>query len=398
MDFSLDDDHIALRDAVQRFCDGEYPAHERGNLETPERAATRWSGMAKLGLLGLPFDPELGGSGQRAIELMLIAQELGRSLGGGAWLSNVVLAGQLLAEAGTPAQCSRWLPPLASGELRLALAFAEADSRYALARVAATARMVDGVWRIDGRKTGVLDGDSADLFLVVARSAGAVTDEHGLTIFSVDAKQQGVRIQPFATLDSRRAAHVDFDDVKVSADAIVGAPGAAWPLLEAAVDRAAAMLCAEAAGAMEALLDLTAEHLRTRRQFGAPLARFQVLQHRVADMLIALEQVKSMACAAAMAVDAGEPEQRRRIVSAAKALAGQLGRQAGLAAIQLHGAMGMTDECRAGHYAKRLLVINQMFGDASHHLQRVAASTASTASARPEPVEEARRRPPGERG
>ena len=212
----------------------------------------------------------------------------------------------------------------------------------------------------------------ADLFLVVARSSGAVSDRHGLSIFAVEAKASGVRVQPFATLDGRRAAHVDFDAVEVGAAAIVGMPGGALPLLDAAVDRAAAALCAEAAGAMEALLDLTAEHLKTRKQFGAPLAKFQVLQHRIADMLIALEQAKSMACAAAMAVDAGEPEQRGRIVSAAKALIGQLGRQVGLTAIQLHGAMGMTDECRAGHYAKRLLVINQLFGDASHHLQRIA--------------------------
>ena len=373
MDFSLTDDHVALRDAVQHFCDGEYPAHQRGNLETPELAATRWAGMAELGLLGLPFDPELGGSGQSAVELMLVAQELGRSLGGGAWLSSVVLTGQLLAEAGTPAQCSRWLPALASGELRLALAFGEADSRYDLARVATTARTVSGAYRIDGRKTLVFDGDAADVVFVVARSAGATHEPHGLTIFVVDAKARGVRVQPFATLDGRRAAHVEFDGVEAASDAIVGTLGEALPLLEAAVDRAAAALCAEAAGAMEALLDLTAEHLKTRKQFGAPLAKFQVLQHRVADMLIALEQVKSMACAAAMAVDADDVPQRRRIVSAAKALAGQLGRQVGLAGIQLHGAMGMTDECRAGHYAKRLLVINQLFGDAAHHLQRLAS-------------------------
>ncbi|WP_280150770.1 acyl-CoA dehydrogenase [Piscinibacter sp. XHJ-5] len=373
MDFSLNDDHVALRDAVQRFCDGEYPAHQRGNLETPELAATRWAGMAELGLLGLPFDPELGGSGQSAIELMLVAQELGRSLGGGAWLSSVVLAGQLLAKAGTPAQCSRWLPALASGDLRLALAFGEADSRYDLSRVATAARTVNGVCRIDGRKTLVLDGDTADVFFVVARSAGATREPHGLTIFAIDAKARGVHVRPFATLDGRHAAHVDFDGVEVGADAIVGTAGEALPLLESAVDGAAAALCAEAAGAMEALLDLTAEHLKTRKQFGAPLAKFQVLQHRVADMLIALEQVKSMACAAAMAVDAGDAPQRRRIVSAAKSLVGQLGRQVGLAAIQLHGAMGMTDECRAGHYAKRLLVINQLFGDAAHHLQRLSA-------------------------
>jgi len=153
---------------------------------------------------------------------------------------------------------------------------------------------------------------------------------------------------------------------------VVGPAGAAYPLLEKAADRATAALCAEAAGAIDALITMTAEHLKTRRQFGAPLAKFQVLQHRMADMLIALEQVRSMACAAAMAIDAPDVAQRRRLVSAAKAIAGQAGRQVSQASIQLHGAMGMTDECRVGHYARRLLVINQLFGDASHHLHRLS--------------------------
>jgi alkylation response protein AidB-like acyl-CoA dehydrogenase len=153
---------------------------------------------------------------------------------------------------------------------------------------------------------------------------------------------------------------------------VFGTAGGALPLIEQALDRACAALCAEAAGAIDALLTMTAEHLKTRKQFGAPLAKFQVLQHRMADMLIALEQVRSMACAAAMALDAPNAAQRRRLVSAAKVIAGQAGRHAGEWAIQLHGAMGMTDECRVGHYAKRLIVINQLFGDASHHVQRLA--------------------------
>ena len=194
---------------------------------------------------GLPFDPELGGSGQTAIELMLVAQELGRSLGGGAWLSSVVLAGQLLAEAGTPAQCSRWLPALASGELRLALAFCEADSRYDLARCATTARTVNGAYRIDGRKTLVLDGDRADLFLVVARSSGA--DERPRTASRSSRSKQrrpACTSSRSHTLDGRRAAHVDFDAVEVGAAAIVGTPGGALPVLDAAVDRAARSRCA----------------------------------------------------------------------------------------------------------------------------------------------------------
>jgi len=374
MDFSLDDDHLALRDAVQRFCDGEYPAQHRGNPESTAQAAQRWGGMAELGLLGLPFDAELGGSGQGAVETMLVAQELGRALAGSAWLASVVLAGLLIAEAGSPDQCAQWLPRIAAGELRVALACNEEGARHDAAHVQTSARRDSTDWVLNGRKSLVLHGDSAGLLLVVARSAGARSDRDGLSLFAIDAATPGLRVQGFGTLDGGRAAHLELHDVRVGADRLVGKADAAWPLLDAALDRANAALVADAAGAMEALLDLCVEHLRTRKQFGAPLAKFQVLQHRIADMLLAVEQAKSMACAAAMAVEAREPTQRARQVSAAKALVAPLARQAGLTAIQLHGAMGMTDECRAGHYAKRLLALGTVFGDAGFHLRRFAAS------------------------
>ncbi len=372
MNFSLTDEHVALQDAVHRFCEGEYPAQHRGNPESVELAAQRWSAMAELGLIGLTLDLEYGGSGQTAVEVMLAAQELGHCLGGAAWLASVLPAAQLLSDAGTPGQRSRWLPLVASGQKKLAFAHGEADSRYCLSRVSTQASECGNGWRINGRKTLVLDGVDADAFVVVARTAGEVTDAHGLALFVVDAKTSGVSIQGFPTLDGRRAAHVSFSDVLVDKDAVIGTAGDALALIEAAVDRATAALCAEATGALDALIELTAEHLKTRQQFGVPLAKFQVLQHRMADMLIALEQSKSMACAAAMAVDDGAPGERRRLVSAAKVIVGQAGRFVSQWAIQMHGAMGMTDECRVGHYAKRLLVINQLFGDASHHLLRFA--------------------------
>jgi len=374
MDFSFTDDHVALRDAVQRFCDGEYPAQHRGNPETAAQSAQRWAGMAELGLLGLPFDAELGGSGCGTVDMMLVAQELGRALAGSGWMASVVLAGQLLADAGTPTQCAQWLPRLASGELRIALACGETDARHDAADVQTTARRDGDGWILDGRKSLVLHGDSAALLLVVARSAGQRRERDGLALFAIDAAAPGLRVQGFDTLDGGRAAHLELRGVRVAADRVVGAVGAAWPLIEAALDRANAALVADAAGAMEALLELNAEHLRTRKQFGAPLAKFQVLQHRIADMLLAVEQAKSMACAAAMAVDAGDATQRARLVSAAKALVAPLARHAGQTAMQLHGAMGMTDECRAGHYAKRLMVLNALFGDAAFHLRRFAAS------------------------
>ncbi|SOZ39187.1 acyl-CoA dehydrogenase family protein [Cupriavidus neocaledonicus] len=368
MDFSLNDEHIALRDAVRRFCDGEYPAHRRGDAESDGEAAARWSAMAELGLLGLPLAADVGGSEQGPTEVMLVAQELGRALGGGAWLSSVVLAGQLLDEAGTPAQRQQWLPALAAGQARLALAIGEADARYDLSRVSTRARAHGDGWVLAGAKTLVLDGARADAFIVAARTAGDVADEAGITLFLVPAGTPGVSVREFPTLDGRSAAHLALREVALGADAVVGQTGGALPAIITTADRANAVLCAEAVGALEALLDLTADQLNTRRQFGSLLAKFQVLQHRVADMLIALEQCKSMACVAAMAVADGDPVQRRRLVSAAKTVIGQAGRQVGQWAIQMHGAMGMTDECRVGHYAKRLMVINQLFGDAGYHL------------------------------
>jgi len=366
MDFSLDDDHLALRDAVRRFCDGEYPAEHRGNAETREQSVQRWSAMAELGLLGLPFEADMGGTGQGAVEVMLIAQELGRALGGGAFVASTVMAGELLQRLASKAQKQQWLPAIAEGRLQAAVALYEDGLRYDWHRSRTTATETPAGYVLDGRKTLVLHGDTADLLLVTAR----VRDDSGLSVFALDAGSPGVEVEGFDTLDGRRAAHVRLGQVLVGGDCLLGARGTAGEAIDAALDAAIAALCAESVGAVEALIAHTAEHLRTRKQFGAPLAKFQVLQHRLADMAIGLEQLKSMACAAAMAVEAGDAAQRRRLVSAAKVFASQQGRLIALAAIQMHGAMGMTDECRVGHYAKRLMVIGQLFGDAAWHLRR----------------------------
>jgi pimeloyl-CoA dehydrogenase len=373
MDFSLNDDHLALREAVQRFCEGEYPAQHRGNPETPTESAQRWRGMAELGLLGLPFSGAVGGSEQGAVELMLVAQEMGRSLGGGAFASTVVLAGQLLADAATQSQSQQWLTRVVSGDLQLTLALYDEGARYDWASIQTQAMSTPTGYQLNGRKTLVLYGDTAGLLLVLARTSGEYADRSGLTLFMVDADAAGVTLHGFDTLDGRRAANIEFNNVHLTTDRVLGTLGDAYDRVDSALDSTIAVMCAEAAGAMDVLIEMTAEHLRTRKQFGAPLAKFQVLQHRMADMVIALEQVKSMACVAAMAVQAGDVLQRQRLVSAAKVLVSQMGRQVGLWAIQLHGAMGMTDECRVGHYAKRLMVIGQLFGDASYHLVRLAS-------------------------
>ena len=366
MDFSLHDEHLALRDAVQRFCDGEYPVEQRGQPPSAEQRERRHAAMASLGLFGLTVPAEYGGSGLGAVEAMLVAQSLGAALDAGTFVSSAVMAAGLIRSLGSPLQQQQWLPALADGRLQAALAVHERGARYDWHRVQTQAHPQGDGWRLEGHKSLVTGGETADLLLVLARTPG-----EGLSVLAVDAHSPGLRVQAFDTLDGRRAAHLSLQGVTLGADRLLGPLGQAAGAVEAALDAGVAALCAEAAGVVEALLAHTAEHLRTRRQFGAPLSKFQVLQHRVADMAIDLEQLKSMACVAAMAVQAGEPVQRRRLVSAAKVLASQKGRAIGLAAIQLHGAMGMTDECRVGHYAKRLMVIGQSLGDAPWHLQRL---------------------------
>jgi len=260
---------------------------------------------------------------------------------------------------------------MAMGQVQAAVALYEEDTRYDW-RPRQTHLQAHGAsYRLQGRKTLVLQGDSADLLLVSAKIPSIDGAVERLCVVAVPANTPGVQVQGFDTLDGRRAARVEFTDVAVDADSVLSASDDTEAAIEAMLDATNAALCAEALGGVEALLELTAEHLRTRKQFGSPLAKFQVLQHQFADMVIALEQLKSMASAAAMAVAAGGAVQRRRLVSAAKVLASQQGRRIGMQAIQMHGAMGMTDECRVGHYAKRLMVIGQLFGDAAWHLQQL---------------------------
>lgn len=371
MDFALDDDQLALRDAVRRWCDGHYPSHQRGNAEDATQSAQRHAGMADLGLLGLPVAIDDGGSGLGATEAMLVAQELGRALAGASWLSQCALVAPLLAAATTPAQRREWLPPLVQGSRQWALAVHETDQRYDLQTIHAHAQQDGDTWRLNGRKAWVLDGDQAHHLLALARVKDVHTAHDAVALFALSADQAGVTRQRMQLIDGRRAAHLSLHDAK--AERLLGADGHAQALVAAALARGEAALCAESAGALEALLAMTCDHLKTRTQFGGPLARQQALQHQVADMALALEQVKSMACVAALATEHDDVRERDRLISAAKTLTSQLGRRSALAAIQMHGAMGMTDECRVGHYAKRLITNGLLLGDTSFHLRRFAS-------------------------
>lgn len=374
MDFSISDEQLQLRDAVRRFGEGEYPRESRGNLVSAEESGRRWQMMAELGLTGLCLDEEVGGSGLGMVEQMFVLEELGRCLSPEPYLSTAVIAAALIDSLGTPEQRRDWLLPIASGERRLALALSEPGGRYGLESLSTLVSIDGGGYLLDGEKHHVLDGGTADALLVVAGDG-----QGGLSLFLVPRERAGLEMVTGTTLDGRELSRLTLRQVRLAQDALLGQPGQAREALEEALDRAVAAQCAEGVGAMTELVEQTTEFLKVRRQFGSPLGKFQALQHRLVDMLIALEQARSMATVAALAVDSAEPERRKGLVSVAKVRVGKAARLIGKEAIQMHGAMGMTDECRVGHYVKRLLVLEQLFGDVQFHLKRFRVSPVKAA-------------------
>jgi hypothetical protein len=305
-----------------------------------------------------------------AVETLVTLGALGRALVVEPYLSSAVLGTALLRELGSPTQRRELLPALAAGERIAIPAHGEAGARHDLSRVAAAARRAGAGWVLHGRKAVVLHAPAADLLLVTARTAGAPDAEEGLSVFAVPAGTPGLALVPYPTIDGQRAADVTLAGVELPADALVGPEGGAFPALSAVFDLGVAALCAEAVGVLQAALDATLEYTRTRKQFGVPIARFQALQHRMADMLVHVEQARSMSYLAAVHAGSRDARERRRSVSAAKVTVGQACRHVGQQAVQLHGGMGVTDELAVSHLFKRLMAIELSLGDTEHHLER----------------------------
>jgi alkylation response protein AidB-like acyl-CoA dehydrogenase len=369
MDFGLDDDQRMLADLAARFVEKEYAADPAQRQREPESfSRARWSILAETGLLGLNVPEAQGGLGATAAETLIVMEAFGRGLVEEPYLASAVTSARLLTFAGTPDQQAEILPALAAGERLVALAALEPGGRYDLWQVSTSAKTDGTGWVLDGRKTGVFQGDTADTLIVSARRDG-MPGEDGIGLFLVDASAPGVTIEGAPSFDDGRIATVHLEDVRVGADSRLAGGYAA---LEHAVDYALAGLSAEAVGAMQRLLDLTADYLRVRQQFGRPIGSFQALQHKAAEMVASVEQARSMALLAAARV--GEPDRRlrRRALSAAKSLVGRCARHVGQTAIQLHGGMGMTEEMACSHYFKRLTAIDKSWGDAAHHEDLVA--------------------------
>ncbi|MFL6698055.1 MAG: acyl-CoA dehydrogenase family protein [Vitreoscilla sp.] len=376
MNFIHTEEQQMLADTVARFVETEYGFEARrkrlqaSGREAPGYSQALWTQLADLGLFGLNVPEAHGGIGAGPVETLIVMEGLGRGLVLEPFLATGVIAPRLIATHGSAAQKDALLPAIAAGRLRFALAMLEPRSRFDLDEVATTAQRTAGGWLLHGTKAVVLHGDSADKLIVTARTPATPGWPDGITLLLVDAEAAGVKRMGFPTIDGQRAAEIRFNGVRVSDADVIGEVNRGLPLAEWAVDQGLAALAAEAVGAMDRLTELTCEHLATRRQFGQAIGSFQALQHRAADMRIAVEQARALALMAAARVDSADAAQRRGAASAAKAMAGKSGRFVGQQATQLHGGMGMTDEMACGHYFKRLTAIDMSWGDSEHHVER----------------------------
>jgi pimeloyl-CoA dehydrogenase small subunit len=375
MDFELNDEQRMLKDSVDRLIGPAYDdLGRRGKMQAAPGGydSDLWSKYVELGLTALPFAEADGGFGGGPVETMIVMEAIGRGLALEPYLATVVLGGNLVRLGGSDEQRAALIPAIADGSLKLAFAHVERQARYDLFDVATHARRTAHGFVLEGDKSVVVHGDSADKLIVSARTSSASRrDRHGLTLFVVDAAAPGVSRRGFPTQDGQRGAAVSLASVEVSADAVLGEVDHGGDLIEQVVDIGIAAVCAEAVGAMAALHALTLDYLKTRKQFGVPIGSFQVLQHRAVDMFTALEQARSMEFYAAMMATETDARARRAALSAAKVQVNTAARMIGQTAVQLHGGIGVTMEYRAGHYFKRLTMIESLFGDTEHHMREV---------------------------
>ena len=374
MDFELSEEQRLLKDSVERLTTQRYDfeARKKYMKETDGWSRALWKQYVDLGLTALPFAEEHGGIGGGPVETMIVMEAFGRALALEPYFASVILGGSFVKLGASEAARNDVLPKVAVGETLLAFAHIERQARYDLADVAATAKKDGAGYVLNGEKSLSVHGDVADKIVVSARVSGDQRARNGIGLFLVDAKAGGVSRRGYPTMDGLRAAEVSLSNVKVSADAVIGEPGNAYPLIEQVGDIAIAALAAEAVGAMSAMHEITVDFLKQRKQFGVPIGNFQVLQHRAGDMLIALEQARSMAMLATMMTEEQNAEERRKSISAAKVQIGRSAKIVGQSAIQLHGGIGMTMEYKVGHYFKRVTMIDTMFGDADYHLAALA--------------------------
>jgi pimeloyl-CoA dehydrogenase small subunit len=376
MDFDLSEEQRLLKDSVDGLLTDSYEFEQRKKYMKEKGGWSQavWSKLAEQGLLGLPFAEDDGGFGAGAVETMIVMEALGKALMLEPYLATVVIGGGFLRHGGSAAQKQAYIPAIIDGSKTLAFAQLEKNSRYDLNDVVTSAKKKGDGWIIDGEKFVVINGENADTLVVTARTKGAQRDKAGIGVFLVPLNAKGIAKKTYPTQDGLHAADITFTGVEVGSDAAIGDPEDALPLIERVVDEARTAMCAEAVGAMDESLKTTVEYLKTRKQFGVAIGSFQTLQHRAADMFVAVEQARSMSMFATMAADFEDAKERATAVAAAKVQIGKSLKFVGQQSIQLHGGIGMTQEAKIGHYFKRLTMIENTFGDTEYHLRRVTES------------------------
>ncbi|MET0723884.1 MAG: acyl-CoA dehydrogenase [Tardiphaga sp.] len=374
MDLTPSDEQRLLRESADRFVSETYTADHRRRIggDPLGFSVDIWKQFADLGWLALPIAEAHGGLGGGAVEIGILMEAFGRGLVSEPYLSTVVISASLIAECGTEAQKQALLPRIAEGSLYLAFAHSERQARYDLAEVRTTAKKTPDGWCLDGRKIAVLDGSAAGQIIVSARVDDGRGKPGKLCLFLVPQGTRGLTARDFPRLGGGRACNLELRDVLLPADALLGDGSDVLPAIEAVIDRAMAALGAEAVGIMQTLLDQTLEYTKIRKQFGRPLSANQVIRHRLADMAMQCDEARSMALRAALMADA-EPVARSRAASGAKAKIGRCARFVAEQSVQLHGAMGVTEELDIGAYFKRLLAFDTLFGGSAHHYRRHAA-------------------------
>jgi pimeloyl-CoA dehydrogenase small subunit len=376
MDFSFSAEQTLLQDSIEKFIQNDYAFEARQKIVKEELgySASHWQTFAELGWLGVPFDEADGGFGGSAIEAIIMMESFGKGLVVEPYVATVVMAGGALKVAATAAQKERYLVGVIDGSTQGALAYAEPQGRFNLADLTTQAAAADsGGWVLNGYKAVVLNGPSADFLIVSARTSGDQRDVDGVSLFVVPANADGISRRDYPTVDAFRASEITFDSVALPAESLLGAAGEGLGIIEQVIDEAILAVGAEAVGCMEVLYKATVEYCKTREQFGQPIGKFQVLQHRMVDMFMEHEQAKSLMFMAAMRMAEGYGDEAKKAVSAFKVQVGKSGRFVGQSAVQLHGGMGMTEELSIGHYFKRLTMIDTLFGNVDFHLKRFGA-------------------------
>lgn len=376
MDFSFSAEQTLLQDSIEKFIQNDYAFESRQKIVKEELgySTEHWQTFAELGWLGVPFTEADGGFGGSAIETIIMMESFGKGLVVEPYIATVIMAGGALKVAGTTAQKERHLAGLIDGSVQGALAYAEPQGRFNLADLTTQAAADgSGGWLLNGYKAVVLNGPSADFLIVSARTSGDQRDTDGVSMFVLPADADGISRRDYPTVDAFRASEITFEDVAVPAESLLGAQGKGLDIIEQVIDEAILAVGSEAVGCMEVLYKATVEYCKTREQFGQPIGKFQVLQHRMVDMFMEHEQAKSLMFMAAMRMAEGYGDEAKKAVSAFKVQVGKSGRFVGQSAVQLHGGMGMTEELSIGHYFKRLTMIDTLFGNVDFHLKRFGA-------------------------